>query len=108
MRRIIPLALIAAPVILGLIFWPIVGVLLVHIRNDLSRFFFNLLMTFHYLGVVGVVLFMLFSDDTEEWEILVRIGLGQTLILCVPYLTGQAAIWLAYWTGCKERNRVQV
>ena len=105
---LLPLALIAAPVILGLIFWPIIGVLLVHIRGDLSRFYFKVLMTFHYLGVVGVVLFMLFSDDTEDWEILVRIGLGQTLVLCVPYLTGHAAIWLAYWKGCTERNRARV
>lgn len=93
----LPLAVIAAPVVLGLVFWPIIGVLLVDIPGHLSRFFFKHLMTLHYVGVVAVLLFMLFSDDTEEWEILQKDGLGGALILCAPYLVGQVAIWLTYW-----------
>jgi len=91
----LPLALIAVPVVLGLIFWPIIGVLLVEVPGDLNHFFFKLLMTFHYLGVIGIVLFTLFSDNrqsTEELEILVKIGWGQTLILYAPHLLGQVAI----------------
>jgi len=71
------LALIGAPVVLGLIFWPIIGVLLVDVPGDLSHFFFKLLMILHYLGVGGVVLFILFWNNqrtTEELEILLQMA----------------------------------
>jgi hypothetical protein len=95
----LPLALIAAPVVLGLIFWPIIGILLVDISGDLSHFFFKLLMSLHYVGVLGVMLLMAFWHDGEEWTTLMKAGLGPALLSCGPYFAGQAAIWYLYWRG---------